>query len=148
MITIDRTPAGLLLTPSGAAPVLIADAAILGPRPGDRRADVGHARRPGPHRGATPRPTRRPTGRALRRRPIARNTMSTSPDLTTQRQLLDRLVLDRLVTVAPLPGPAAGRRRCAGPARGVRPSRRPPDLVMARPITSPAVRPVRARGPR
>ena len=34
MITIDRTPAGLLLTPSGAAPVLIADAAIpsaLGP---------------------------------------------------------------------------------------------------------------------
>ena len=26
--------------------------------------------------------------------------MSTSPDLTTQRQLLDRLVLDRLVTVA------------------------------------------------
>jgi hypothetical protein len=34
MITIDRTPAGLLLTPSGAAPVLITDAAIpsaLGP---------------------------------------------------------------------------------------------------------------------
>ena len=28
MITIDRTPAGLLLTPTGAAPVLITDAAI------------------------------------------------------------------------------------------------------------------------
>lgn len=34
MITIDRMPAGLLLTPSGASPVLITDAAIataLGP---------------------------------------------------------------------------------------------------------------------
>lgn len=34
MITIDRTPAGLLLTPTGAVPVLITDAAIptaLGP---------------------------------------------------------------------------------------------------------------------
>ena len=67
MITIDRTPAGLLLTPSGAAPVLIADAAILGPRPGDRRADAGTHAASGRAPRATPRPTRRPTGRALRR---------------------------------------------------------------------------------
>ena len=68
-------------------------------------------------------------------------------DLTTQRQLLDRLVLDRLLTVArylaarrPSPMCPARRPVCANHADRQ-------ALVMA-PITSPAVRPVRARGSR